>query len=133
METVALKNGGQAAPQLIEKTMRSLRHLRLEDPIAFYELISKCKNPEHDYFRDTAFPIKNNGLANADGSIDDTVRAIVLSAIDEHENGTAIVEPAAEAPKWVSLDELCRKLEKIPGMAEMIEEETARLRAQRSI
>lgn len=86
MTAIPLHNSGQADSDLTAKILRAFRHLGLEDPIAFLELIEKCKNPEHKYYRDTFLPIKNNGLANVDGTVDVAVRAIVLSAIEESGN-----------------------------------------------
>lgn len=82
METVVLKNGAKEAETVVITTMMSLRHLVDSEPLTFYELVAKCRDNNHQLFGNTGEKLKNLALVQSDESIPDTVRNIVLSAIE---------------------------------------------------
>ena len=91
METSFPTYPGPASPGFILRALRDFRHLRLEDPIAFYELVAKLRDPSHEYFRDAAEPCIRNGLAEADGSIEPLMRKILLAAIVEDDEDITVL------------------------------------------
>ena len=50
MQTVILKNGAEECLPLVNVMMMSLRSLMQENPIAFYELVMKCRDHNHKFF-----------------------------------------------------------------------------------
>ncbi len=80
METIKLKNGAVEAKPLVVVMMLSLKHLMDEKPIAFYELVMKCRDPEHKFFGATGQDLQKLNLVGPDGTIHSSVRNIVLSA-----------------------------------------------------
>jgi hypothetical protein len=88
-EIVELKNGATypAALALIGITrVRSLaRSSELQDLLALYELTMKCRNPSHKFFGNLGERLKSLGLVEQDGSIQDYISDIVLSAISGNE------------------------------------------------
>ncbi len=80
MQTVTLINGAEEARVLVNATMRSLTGLMEWNPIAFYELVMKCRDSNHIFFGNVADVLKRLRLVEASGSIHNSVRNIVLSA-----------------------------------------------------
>jgi|688.fasta_scaffold817402_3 hypothetical protein len=81
MQTVTLKNGAEEALPLVTVTMMSLRTLMEQNPIVFYELVTKCRDSNHRFFGNTGDSLKQLGLVQAGEHIHDSVRNIVLSAV----------------------------------------------------
>ncbi len=65
---------------LVNVTMMSLRDLMQKNPIAFYELVMKCRNHNHKFFGNAGDVLKGLSLVETGGSIHDSIRNIVLSA-----------------------------------------------------
>lgn len=80
MTAVTLKNGGEEADILVAATMMSLRSLIDEAPIAFYELVMKCRDRNHRLFGNTGQVLQRCSLIQSDESIHNSIRNIVLSA-----------------------------------------------------
>lgn len=81
METVTLKNGSVEPKVLVDTLMRSLKLLLVNNPIAFYELVMKCRDRNHRFFGTAAEPLKNLALVQADGDVHSSIRNVVLSAV----------------------------------------------------
>ncbi len=77
---VELKNKTTVPDFVIAVTMMSLDALFNKDPIAFYELVQKCRNPKHEMFGNTLEIGKKWGLITYDGRIHDYTKNIILSA-----------------------------------------------------
>lgn len=80
MELVTLKNGSQAFLPMVSIAMVSLHTLLEENPIAFYELVMKCRDSSHRLFGNTNVVLGEFNLIK-DDAIDATVRGVVLSAV----------------------------------------------------
>gem|GEM_PF-4132711 len=50
IETVILNNGAKEAKSLVDITHLSLKTLITDNPIAFYELVMKCRDNNHALF-----------------------------------------------------------------------------------
>ena len=77
---LTLKNGQEEFKPLIVVTMLSLRALLAEQPIAFYELVMKCRDRNHQFFGNAGEKLKSLQLVQPGGSIHGSIRNIVLSA-----------------------------------------------------
>lgn len=97
METVALRNGAEEVKSLVNVTIFLLRHLLQENPIAFYELVMRCRDRNHQIYGDIDQVLKRFKLLYPNGEIHGSIRNIVLSAVTgdglEMELGSPIAEP----------------------------------------
>jgi len=69
METLKLKNGTEEALPLVRITMLSLSALIEKNPIAFYELVMKCRNQNHKFFGNTADELVKLSLVTESGRL----------------------------------------------------------------
>ena len=80
MDTVLLKNGSEEADGMVHATMVVLRGLIRNDPLAMFELVEVCKDPEY-----VLTPHAKTALTVAamigDGGVRGSIRNIVLSAV----------------------------------------------------
>lgn len=95
ISTVKLKNGSEAVEVLVETTMISLTSLREENTIAFFELVQKCRNPQHIMFGDAKEIAQKFGLIEQ-GKIHDVIKDIILSAVEGDMLDMKMVDPIAE-------------------------------------
>ncbi len=82
MELVELKNGQSEGEGLVRVTMMSLMDLTETNPIAFYELVMKCRDYNHRFFGNTGELLEKTGLVSSNGDVHNSIRNIVLSATD---------------------------------------------------
>jgi hypothetical protein len=61
--------------------MLTLQALLDEQPIAFYELVARCRRPDHTLREGSATVLEHSGLLDR-GTVPDAVREIVLAAVD---------------------------------------------------
>lgn len=47
IDMVKLKNGSEVPEPVVVTTMMNIELLMEKNPIAFYELVQKCRNPKH--------------------------------------------------------------------------------------
>ena len=79
---ILLKNGVTEFRPLVAATMMSLRGLLERDPIAFYELVMKVRDPSHKVFSGHQVQVlKDLSLMDAEGGIHSTISNIVQSAV----------------------------------------------------
>lgn len=79
--TVKLKNGSVEAKFVAVATMISLDSLLQDNPIAFYELVTKCRDPKHVMFGKSKSVCENLALMNGD-IVHGSIKNIVLSAVE---------------------------------------------------
>jgi len=77
--------------------MLSLTNLMRENPIAFYELVMKCRNPEHELFGNTGEVLSPLNLIQPNGHVHDGIRNIVLSATEGEELDMTLGSPVSTA------------------------------------
>jgi len=83
MRTVRLKNGAEEAKPLVGVTMMSLQKLEQTNPIAFYELVMKCKDDGHELFGNTGDVLQSLALIqDKRGQVHNSIKNIVLSAVN---------------------------------------------------
>jgi len=81
METVRLKNGTEEDKPSVVMTMMSLEHVMDERPLALYDLAMMCRDRNYEPFGSNGSYLKDLNLVDQDGSIHNSIRNIVLSAI----------------------------------------------------
>jgi hypothetical protein len=95
METVKLKNGTEEAKVAVSAIMLSIKSL---SPIDVYELAMKCRDRKHQIWEPSRKPLQDLKLVAADGSsIHETIRNIVLSAIEGEGFDMTIGSPVADS------------------------------------
>jgi len=82
METVRLKNGTEEAKQLVVITIAQLKELMSSEPIAFYELVMLCRDRDHELFGNAGEKLEKSGLLQREGVVHDSIRNIVVSAVE---------------------------------------------------
>ncbi len=81
-ESVMLKNGEDMPRMLVQTMMYCLHSLLDEAPLAFYELVSICRDREHEFFSDVLREeLETRGLIEPDGQPHSAIRSILLSAL----------------------------------------------------
>ena len=103
MEMVTLKNGSEEAKPLVVIVMMSLRKLfnsgNMGDAISAYELAMKAREPGHKLFGNTVQDLAKLALVNADGSMHDSVRNIVVSAVEGEGFDMTLGNPVKQGPR----------------------------------
>lgn len=94
---VTLKNGSEIPEPLVTVTMVSLQDLIKSNPIAFYELVMRCRDRDHRLFGNTGEVLKSFALVESNGEIHDAVRDIVLSATEGEGLEMSLGSPLAVA------------------------------------
>lgn len=96
MKAVVLKNGTEEADVMVTTGMMALESVMKDNPIAFYELVMKCRDPNHQFFGNTGEILKSRSLVEQSGNIHDSVRNIVLSAVSGDEFDMRLSNPVAD-------------------------------------
>jgi hypothetical protein len=91
-----LKNGAVEVDALVTATMVSLYSLWKKKPIVFYELYQKCLNNDHKLFGNAGADLKDLSLVNEDGSVHNSIKNIVLSAVTGDGLSLTMVSPIAD-------------------------------------
>lgn len=82
METVTLRTGHEHAAALVNITTLALRSLMARYPIAFYELVCKCRDRDHKLFGNVAEVLSPLSLLQPDGRVHGAIREIVLASVE---------------------------------------------------
>jgi hypothetical protein len=67
---------------LLNVTLMSVGMLFETEPVAFYELVQLCRDPEHKLFGNTGDKLKSLSLIQDNGQSHNSVREIVLKYTD---------------------------------------------------
>jgi hypothetical protein len=90
-----LRNGTEENNGLVVVTtliIKSMLEKEYEYPMAFWELVRKCKDPNYEIFGGVnKLAIINLGLMDSGGYIPQSIKNIVLSSIEEIVDDTYIV------------------------------------------
>lgn len=78
---VTLKNGQEEAKIAVGTVMMLLNNLIKSDPICFYELVMKCRDRNYIFFWKTWDKLKGLWLVEGEGSINNSIKNVVLSAV----------------------------------------------------
>ncbi|MEO8402870.1 MAG: hypothetical protein ABI597_13945 [Gammaproteobacteria bacterium] len=79
---IKLKNGAEVSEAALLSTMKALESFE-KNVLALYELLEKCRNPEHKMFGNTKKLAEDAGLLIGDKIHQDT-KNIILSAVESH-------------------------------------------------
>jgi len=96
---VRLKNGSEEAGAMVGVVMMSLRKLVETNPIAFYELAMLSRNPHHELFGNTGKALSKLALLSADGHVHNSIRNVVISAVEGDGMDMVLRSPVALEPK----------------------------------
>ena len=92
-----LRNNTEEVEALVAGTMLTLHSLLKEQPVAFYELVMKCRDIGHSFFGNASEHLRSAGLVDENGGIHDSIKNIVLSAIQGEGFGLYLVNPIRDA------------------------------------
>ncbi len=79
MSMVLLKNGAAEPKASVVTTCLAIEDVIKSDSIAFFELVTLCRDPNHRLWGDALLTLRRLSLVEADGSVPPTVRNVVLS------------------------------------------------------
>lgn len=94
MEMVKLKNGIEEPKAVVGIVMVSLRGLCAEKPMVFFDLVMLCRDSKYKAWSNMK-PAQDLGLMGPDGSIHDTIRHTILSAVGGDGLAMTIGNPVA--------------------------------------
>jgi len=92
---VKLKNGAEADAALVERVMAQVRILYFERDLVLMELVAKINDPDHVFYGDRGAELIQRGLVEADGTVSEAVRNIVLSGVVGEHLFMRLVSPLA--------------------------------------
>ena len=93
---IRLKNGSEEPQALIAVCMIALKRLIGEDPISFYELVMKARDPNHRVFSQHQIDVlKELSLMEPSGNLYQTVTNVALSAVTGEGLGMTLGDPVA--------------------------------------
>lgn len=93
MQELKLKNGGLENTGIIAVVTMSLERLLMENGIAFYDLVMKCRDDEYEPFGNSDDILKAAVLMEQGGTIRQDIKNIVLSSVEGDEGGMHMVDP----------------------------------------
>lgn len=82
MDAVALKNGTEEAALLVSVLFVSLKALAEKDPMAFYDAVMIARPGGYEPFGTNGEKLRGLSIINADNSMHDSVRNVILSAVE---------------------------------------------------
>jgi hypothetical protein len=96
METVVLRNGAEEAEPLVVVTMSTLRLVMKERPLALYDLVMRCRDNNYKFFGGTGGYLVGLALINAGHDVHDSIKNIVLSAVEGDGMDMVLRSPVAK-------------------------------------
>lgn len=94
---ITLTGGVITSHALVACMMLTLQALFDEQPIAFYELVARCRQPEHPLLGGSVAVLEHCGLLDH-GTVPDAVREVVLAAVDGDALGLRLTSPVQNLP-----------------------------------
>lgn len=76
--------------------MTTLNLLLNFQPIAFYKIVEKCREPQHQMFGNSEEKAKEFGLIESDGKIQNHTKNIILSAAEGKYFDLKLTSPVVE-------------------------------------
>jgi hypothetical protein len=95
IEVVKLKNGAELQKSLVITISISIKQLFETRPIAAYELVMKCRNPNHRLFGQTGKDLQDAALLDSANRVHDAIRNVVLSGVIGEGFGMTWTSPVA--------------------------------------
>jgi hypothetical protein len=97
MNEIALKNGTSEQAILVSGILLTLRELMAQNVLAFYDLVMMCRNPNYQAFDANIKLLQESGLLESNRKVHDSIRNIVLSAVEGERLEMRLVSPYAVA------------------------------------
>lgn len=96
LSLIRLKNGSEEPHVLVAAAMISLKNLIGDDPISFYELVMKARDPNHRVFSQHQINVLTGlSLMEPSGNLHQSITNVVLSAVSGEGLGLSIGDPVA--------------------------------------
>ena len=93
-EIITLKNGAVEASALVKVLTMTLHALMKRNPILFYELVMKARNPDHKFFGTSEKALIAAGLIQEGGGhLHSSIRNIILSSVEGEGLELRLVSP----------------------------------------
>jgi len=93
---IRLKNGSEELSTLVAVIMMSLKNLIERDPISFFELVSKARDPNHEVFsKHQTDVLVGLSLMEPGGTLHNSVRNVTLSAVTGDDLDMTLGDPVA--------------------------------------
>lgn len=96
MDTLLLNNGAREEKVLVACLMLSLNKLFTDSPLAFYDLVSLCRDATYDTSY-TFADLRKLNLVQPAGTVHESIKNVVLSAAKGDGLGMTLGSPVAEA------------------------------------
>lgn len=110
--TVTLKSGEEVRTSLKKTVMLALQSLMKNHPVAFYEMVMLCRDPDHEIWGDMGETLQDWKLVKPNGKVRPEVREIVLNAVKGEDMDMQLVSPVAEdKPSENMADEKIRAID----------------------
>lgn len=78
---VSLINGTYEYEPIVEGIIYSLSSLKEADPVAFHDLVMKCRDNDYQLSAETPFIIQNWVMLNINDGIDPSLRNVITVAV----------------------------------------------------
>lgn len=95
-EVVKLRNGSEEFGPAVYTTVLVLKKLSQNAPAYLFELVCKCRDQDYQFSGDAETRLKALAIVESDGSITNTVKNVVLSAVEGDGFKMKFVNPVLE-------------------------------------
>ncbi len=82
-DLIKLKNNSELPGSLFRAIIMNLQTLRTKNPIAFIELVQKCRDSKHEMFSNTMEAAQKLLLISHDGEIHRHIKDVISSLLSE--------------------------------------------------
>ena len=90
---VPIRNGTYEFEPLVQGIIHSLVELRHKDPLAFHDLVMKCRDNNYQLSKGTAFIAQNWAVLNINGGVIPNLRNVVTAAVEGDGMDMVITDP----------------------------------------
>jgi hypothetical protein len=91
-----LRTGAEVPDGITRAVLLSLKRLMTKNPVALFELAELARDPSHRLAGGAGTVLRDLSLADEGGNLHDSVRAVVLAAVDGEGTGMYLRSPYAE-------------------------------------
>ena len=90
-----LQNGSEEPSISVAVTMMALKNLIQDDPLSFFELVSKARDRGHEIPPHQTNVLVGLHLMEPEGTLHQTIRNVILSAVTGESLGMTLQDPRA--------------------------------------
>jgi hypothetical protein len=95
MKMLKLKNGAEEAEPAVRVVMAALSNLIDRYPTAFYDVVMMCRPGNYKPFGNNGQILQDLALVSHDGTVHDSIRNVILSAVSGDGLAMALGNPLA--------------------------------------